>query len=164
MTRSADAQHDAEPHLLPLRPASVRSGSSAIAPVLEAVVIEVAAAREVNGLPPISVVLDVGGSRIQPADLAAVREALGTLLASACDAAATATPRLREVVVTVIDTAAALEIEVADSGPGVPPTAITVARPAVERLGGTLAFRGCPEGGLAVTLRLPHHRLKSRAA
>ena len=152
--------HAGDRHVLPLRPASGRC----IATLLEAVVAEIVAEREVAGLPSVSIVLDPGSSRIQPADGEVVRVALRSLVAAACEAAAAAAPRLREVVVTVVATAAALEIEVADSGSGAPGDSLASARPAVERIGGTLAWRGCPEGGLAVTLRLPHHRLKSRAA
>ncbi len=72
-------------------------------------------------------------------------------------------PSLREVVVTAVDTGAAVEIEVADSG---------VARAAVAadletmatRLGGSIVVAACPEGGTAITLRLPRRRARGMAA
>ena len=72
-------------------------------------------------------------------------------------------PPLCEVVVTAVDAGDAVEIEVADSGN---------ARVAVEgeletlatRLGGSLLVTACPEGGTAVTLRLPRRRARGMAA
>jgi C4-dicarboxylate-specific signal transduction histidine kinase len=148
------------PQVLPLRPAS---GQCLVA-VLEAVVAAVAAEREAGGLPAVAVVLDAASGRIQQADAAPLKAALGPLVAAACEAAATAPARLREVLVTVVDTTTALEIEVADSGSGLAPDPLVATCPSVERLGGTLAWRRCPEGGLAVTLRLPHRHRQSRAA
>jgi C4-dicarboxylate-specific signal transduction histidine kinase len=148
------------PQVLPLRPASGRC----LVAVLEAVVAAVAAEREAAGLPPVAVVLDAASGRIRQTDAAPLTAALGPLVAAACEAAATAPARLREVVVTVVDTTTAVEIEVADSGSGQAPDPLVTTCPSVERLGGTLAWRRCPEGGLAVTLRLPHHRRQSRAA
>jgi signal transduction histidine kinase len=63
-----------------------------------------------------------------------------------------------------VDAGAGVEIEVADSGPGRPPSGLAGRRAAVERLGGTAACTNCPEGGTAVTLRLPHRRSRGMAA
>ena len=55
----------------------------------------------------------------------------------------------------------------ADSGPGLaggPHGSLTAVRPLAERLGGTLAWRGCPEGGSAVTLHLPRRGHQRQAA
>lgn len=149
------------PHLLPLWPLPSGGG---LAGLLAAVVAQVASERQARGLPPVTVTLDASAGRVAPTDLDALRDAVAPLVAAACEAAASAPPRLREVVVTTVDTAAALEIEVADSGTGTVPAALAAARPAAAGLGGTIAAVRCPDGGLAVTLRLPHHRLKSRAA
>jgi hypothetical protein len=78
-------------------------------------------------------------------------------------------PVAREVVVTSIEYADAIEIEVADSGPLCPPTtADAIPEPAIQRLldqvGGRLTTAACPEGGRALTLRLPHRRLRRMAA
>ena len=58
-----------------------------------------------------------------------------------------------------------IEIEVADSGPA---ALLTDVEPAVqsllEQVGGRLTAAACPEGGRALTLRLPHRRLRRRAA
>lgn len=72
-------------------------------------------------------------------------------------------PPLREVVITAVETGAAVEIEVADSGAtrrGVSGDLEAVA----ARLGGTLGIAACPEGGTAVTLRLPRGLRRRMAA
>ncbi|MFM8413658.1 MAG: hypothetical protein ACKOCX_02940 [Planctomycetota bacterium] len=149
------------PHLLPLRPLPQAGG---LASLLESLAAQVASERRASGLPQVIVTLDASAGRVAPTDLDTLREAVAPLLAAACEAAASAPPRLREVVVTTVDTGSCLEIEVADSGSGPAPAALAAAEPPVARLGGTVACARCPDGGLAVTLRLPHHRLKSRAA
>lgn len=149
------------PHVLPLRPLHAAGG---LVGLLESLAAEVAAERRTRGQPHVTVTLDASPGRVAPADLDAIREAVAPLLAVACEAAASAPPRLREVVVTTIDTGTCLEIEVADSGTGIASAALAAAGPPIARLGGTVACARCPEGGLAVTLRLPNHRLKCRAA
>jgi signal transduction histidine kinase len=161
MTRSTNDRLTGGPDVLPLRP-PVDEGR--VTSLLEKLVAEVIADRRARRLPPVPVVLDGADSRIAPADAEPLRQAVAPLVAAACEAAATASPRLREVVITTVDTTAAIEIEIADSGAGSPPSALAAVRSPVERLGGTIACTRCPEGGLAVTLRLPRHRLKTRAA
>jgi signal transduction histidine kinase len=88
-----------------------------------------------------------------------------------------------EVVLTAVRTAAGLEIEVADSGPGVPPTHLDrlfepffTTKPGgtglglaiVERIaaahGGRASAANCPEGGAAFTLLLPQATSLEKAA
>jgi hypothetical protein len=159
MTRSTHCTGGAD--VLPLRP---QGDGGDVASLLASVVAEVTADRRAQQLPSVRVILDAAGGRIRPADCGPLREAVAPLIAAACEAAASAPPRLREVVLTTIDTVAALEIEIADSGTGSPPPALAAARRPVERLGGTIACGGCPEGGLAITLRLPRYRLETKAA
>ena len=112
---------------------------------------------------------------VDPAiDVAEVAEPLGGLLAAlvarACTAACRPDPHsdlppLREVMITAVETGSDLEIEVADSGPvepaaGVPAELVRLA----GRTGATVSLRGCPEGGTAVTLRLPRRRVRGLAA
>lgn len=149
------------PHVLPLRPLPQAGG---LASLLESLATQLAAERHARGLPPVAVALDAAAGRVSPADLDTLREAIAPLLAAACEAAASAPPRLREVVVTTVESGGWLEIEVADSGLGTAPAALGAAGPLVARLGGTVACSRCPDGGLAVTLRLPQDRRKSRAA
>jgi hypothetical protein len=70
---------------------------------------------------------------------------------------------LCEVVVTAVDTGAAVEIEVADSGNARAAVANELETSAA-RLGGSLLVTACPEGGTAVTLRLPRRRARGMAA
>ena len=71
---------------------------------------------------------------------------------------------VRDGVVLLAD---AIEVEVADSGP-----VLSVVERAwldrqstrAARLGGTLEVRACPEGGTALTLRLPRRLTERRAA
>ena len=101
-------------------------------------------------------------------------------------------PSLREVVVTSVDLGDAIEIEVADSGAGLSDAvrrwlcdagdrpqadefqapslpegaglALAAVRAAVARLGGSLRAANCPEGGVAITLRLPSRQSRRMAA
>jgi hypothetical protein len=70
------------------------------------------------------------------------------------------------VVVTTIDTGDALEIEVADSAADAARQQAAVAdlRPLVDRAGWGLSLAACPDGGTAVTLRIPRRRGRSLAA
>jgi len=101
---------------------------------------------------------------------------------------------LREVVVTSIDVGDAIEIEVADSGPALSDPvrkwlndparndhafnglhasgdtpegaglALAAVRAATARIDGTLWAANCPEGGVAITLRLPRRQAQRLAA
>ena len=94
-------------------------------------------------------------------------------------------PPIREVLVTSVDLGDAIEIEVADSGPWLAEPArawlaapssrrdaapehvglaLAAAVAAAERIGGTLTATNCPEGGVAVTLRLPRRQSRRMAA
>ena len=101
---------------------------------------------------------------------------------------------IREVVVTSIDVGDAIEIEVADSGPALSDPvrkwlndharndqarndrhasgdtpegaglALAAVRAATARIDGTLWSANCPEGGVAITLRLPRRQAQRLAA
>lgn len=104
------------------------------------------------------------------ADPAMLRRVLRTLVSNAIDAAG---PN-GEVVVTSVQYADALEIEVADSGTGLTThakawlfepgfttkpagtgVALAAARALIDELGGAIEAVNCPEGGTAFTIRLP---------
>jgi hypothetical protein len=138
-------------------------------PTLRGALARVAAdvARSVHGLPTVTISLDVPDAHAADAAPDAVAAPLRRLLEAACAAmAAPASPAVREVLVTTVDTGAALEIEVADSAADVSRQEAAVAelRPLVERAGWTLSSAACPDGGLAVTLRIPRRRGRSRVA
>jgi signal transduction histidine kinase len=120
-----------------------------------------------DGTPPVRIECHVDGSVTVETHATSVRRLLESLVRDAVAAAGrpdpdAATPPLREVVITSIDTGTALEIEVADSGP--PRTVSSIDHGAAERLGGGLVVVPCAEGGTAVTLSLPRRVAMARAA
>jgi signal transduction histidine kinase len=125
--------------------------------------------RREHRLPAPRIEIDVPAGHAVHADPAALRHILEILLDNAVDAASQAAdcrgvPPVREVVVTSVDSIDAIEIEVADSGPGPAVAAGVRLFGLVERLGGTLHAINCPEGGTAYTLRLPHRQARRAAA
>lgn len=170
---AADAGDDA-PRLLPLRGAPTTTLGELLAPLL-------AAARQQRGGRRVTVTCDVDASLTIDGDAETLGRAVAVLLRRAVDAALVSDPEsdlppLREVVVTAVRTPLAVEIEVADSGPAIPHSGgvarvktvrdglVAEAETLVARCGGTLAVGGCPEGGVAVTLRLPHRKARGMAA
>jgi signal transduction histidine kinase len=108
-----------------------------------------------------------------------IRRVLRTLVNNAIDAAG---PN-GEVVVTSVQYADALEIEVADSGDGLTNhakawlfepgfttkpagtgVALAAARAMIDELGGVIEATNCPEGGTAFTIRLPLPQTARQAA
>ena len=127
------------------------------------------------------------------ADSTLVRRVLEPLIRRAMESAAQPQPRsdvpvVGEVVVTSVDVGSAIEIEVADSGPSLPDAvrtwlnettdgpcspgatpdgtglALAAVRAAAARIDGTLSVANCPEGGVAITLRLPRRQARRLAA
>jgi len=127
------------------------------------------------------------------AESASIRRAFEPLIRRAFESAvqphdSRESPSLREVVVTSVDVGDAIEIEIADSGPalseavrawlndpangphgpGITPEgtglALAAVRAAASRIGGTLHAANCPEGGVAITLRLPRRQAQRLAA
>jgi hypothetical protein len=150
-----------EPNVLPLRAtASGTPLADLLAPLVSALVCE----RRDRGLPPVDITLDLDAGNVATAEAGPLAALLRSLMESACEAAAASPPRLREVVVTAVAVPTGLEIEVADSGPKPVAGSQAASRALAERLGGTLACRGCPEGGTAVTLHLPRRGQQRQAA
>lgn len=164
---------DDEPRLLPLRgggePTQLRR-------LIDDLVAEAAAERQARALPSVPVEIDVAEGHATAIGTETLRAALLPLLRAACQSAAlargaaSARRRFSEVVVTSVDTGTAIEIEVADSATesadDFPAMALALnkARAFADRCGGQVALTACPEGGLAVTLRLPHRRARGLAA
>jgi signal transduction histidine kinase len=120
------------------------------------------------GAVPTDVSIDVSRNHVLHADPAVLSDLLADLVARARRANGAATgPGRREVVVTSVLLADAIEVEVADSGPVlsvVERAWLDRQRTRAARLGGTLEVRACPEGGTALTLRLPRRLTERRAA
>jgi len=128
------------------------------------------------------------------AESASIRRALELLIRRAFESATQPHDSremlaIREVVVTSIDVGDAIEIEVADSGPALSDPvrkwlndharndlhasgdtpegaglALAAVRAATARIDGTLWSANCPEGGVAITLRLPRRQAQRLAA
>lgn len=120
---------------------------------------EVLAALETGrcGVPLPRMTVDVPQRHAVHADRAVFRRVLESLLANAVESAGPA----GEVVVTSVEYADAIELEVADSGPALSSRATP--RPFEPRLGGRIAAIDCPEGGAAFTIRLPQVRRRLAA-
>lgn len=141
--------------------------------LLEAILEEVRRHCVDHGIPDCHVTLDVADRHVLQVDPSTVRDILAGLLLRAFEnaarpAASSDAPHVREIVVTSIEHADAIEIEVADSGPASVATLDAAPdgalEPLVAAVGGSLSVAACPEGGRAVTLRLPHRRLRRQAA
>ena len=167
------SQTDDEPRLLPLRGSGEQTG---LRRLIEDLVAEAAAERRTRSLPSVPVEIDIAEGHATAFDADSLRAVLLPLLRAACQSAALARGaasdrrRFSEVVVTSVDTGTAIEIEVADSAPEsadefpAMALALTKARAFAERCGGQVALAACPEGGLAVTLRIPQRRARGMAA
>lgn len=137
--------------------------------LLEAILEEVRRHGAERGIPDCDVTLDVADRHVLQVDPSTVRDILAGLLLRAFENAArpagsSDAPHVREIVVTSIEHAEAIEIEIADSGPVAGTAPDAALEPLVAAVGGALSVTACPEGGRAVTLRLPHRRLRRRAA
>lgn len=142
---------------------------TAVRKLLESIIAAQADARAVPG-DQLRVTLDVPASQVIDADPEMVRGLLEPLVAAAIAAAShpavrTDGPRLREVVVTGIDTADAFELEIADSGSApVDDRSLAACCDLARRCGAEITAMRCPEGGTAVTLRLARRRARRHAA
>jgi hypothetical protein len=118
------------------------------------------------------VTIDVDPAHVVDAEPAVARGMLHALIeaalaAASCPPAPSDAPAVHEVVITSVRQAGRLEIEIADSGPASPRALdITLAavRSQAARIGAALRVDGCPEGGRAVTLLLPHRAAGRMAA
>jgi len=157
------APDSAEPRILPLPTAGI-----AVRGLLDE---SVAAATTRNpAAGSVSVAIDASPGMRVLGDAGALRGLVERLVADALAAAAMRScgdgPSLHEVVITVIETPDAVELEIADSGPSAsehdrcPPSV----RDLATRCGCRLHVTGCPEGGTAVTVRLPRREVRRQAA
>jgi hypothetical protein len=154
---SSFAAGDTGPRILPLW---------ATPTVGDLVATAVAAAR--RHAPPVRFACDIDPQLGPPGDSQSLARLLAALVEQAVAAAVIPDPEsdmppLCEVVVTAVDTGAAVEIEVADSGAA--RAAVTAdLETMAARLGGSLVVTACPEGGTAITLCLPRRRARGIAA
>jgi hypothetical protein len=160
-----DERAISRPRIVPLRPVAAGSLAALVEDAIAAVGTDVG-----HG---VHVTCDVDPRIVLPGPAALMRDAVIPLMAAAVDAigrprAASDFPVSDEIVISSVDTGDAIEIEIADSGNDrrIDPAAVVPAATliAVARLGGSLTVRPCPEGGRAVTIRVPCRRVHGAAA
>lgn len=148
-------------HILPLhRPAGLHALLAEIMTAAER------RQRDQGGL-PVTATLDVDAGLDVPVDPRHLRGVIAPLVEAAFAATACRDrrrPGRGEVVVTALDRADRVEIEVADSGDAAEADVPAELRGLADRAGATLAAARCPEGGTAFTLLIPCRRASSRAA
>ena len=154
---AADAADDTGPRILPIW---------AVPTVGDLVATAVAAAR--RDAPAVRFACDIDPQLARCGDPQPLAGLLAAVMQQAVAAAIVPDPHsdlppLREVVVTAVDTGTAVEIEVADSGAARVPVTADLETMAA-RLGGSLVVAACPEGGTAITLRVPRRRARGMAA
>lgn len=155
--------------------------------LLASILAECGRSRRERGLPDVTTTLDVPDEHRPATATATLRRLLEPLLRRALEAAdhpdaESDAPTVREILVTSVDEGGRLEIEVADSGPALSPAvrawlagdgddmpegaglSLASVRAAVARIGGTVRGLNCPEGGVAITISLPHRRAERLAA
>ncbi|HEX6961108.1 MAG TPA: ATP-binding protein, partial [Lacipirellula sp.] len=127
----------------------------------------------------IEVDVDVPPNTVVTADREMMRRAILNLVLNAVDAM----PRGGDLVVTSYERRGGLELEIADSGPGLPEQdlprlfdpffttkpsgtglGLSIVHRIVEAHGGRLTAMNCPEGGAAFTIELPPRRAMGAAA
>ena len=127
----------------------------------------------------IDVSLDVPPNSVVTADREMMRRAILNLVLNSIDAM----PRGGEIVVTSYHRRGGLELEIADSGPGLPEDSkgkvfdpffttkatgtglgLSIVNRIVEAHGGRVTAMNCPEGGAAFTIELPPRRAMGVAA
>lgn len=154
---AAEAADDTGPRILPIW---------AVPTVGDLVATAVAAAR--RDAPAVRFACDIDPQLGRCGDPQPLARLLAALVQQAVAAAIVPDPHsdlppLREVVVTAVDTGTAVEVEVADSGAARVPVTADLETMAA-RLGGSLVVAACPEGGTAITLRVPRRRARGMAA
>jgi signal transduction histidine kinase len=161
----ADQGSAAEPRILPL-PAVA---GVAVRDLVESVLAGHAARTPAASA--VTVTVDVPAAAVLGGDPAPFRVVVERLVASAFAAASAPRPHgegpiLREVVITAVQGADALELEIADSGPSSSADDRCPAhvRELVARCGGSLHVAACAEGGIAVTVRVPRREARRQAA
>jgi signal transduction histidine kinase len=125
----------------------------------------------------IDVDLDVPPNTLLTADRDLFRQAVWSLVQNSIDVM----PRGGELVITSYDSSSGLELEVADSGPGLGESdlqqafnspasgkqngglGLAVVRQVAELHGGSVTAMNCPEGGAAFTIKIPRRAMEAAA-
>jgi len=130
-----------------------------------------------TGVPLPQLTVDVSPGHVLPGDAEIVKSLLEQWLAEAVRAAAgnAAMARSAEVVITSVQYADRLEVEIADTGPAVAQRRgaseavagrlrTAAEQTLLDRLQAAVRLDDCPEGGVALTLCLPRQSLRRAAA
>jgi len=155
-----------------LRLPAVRGGATAAD--IEGLLRTEIAARFAGGRPPVRLDCDLPATLELPLPVESLRAMLAPLVRAAIEEAARPAVHagglvLREVSATAVDLGPCVEIEVACCGPAAAAGEIVIGIPAETRVAvglaaGTLWCVRCPEGGTAVTIRLPRGVVRLAAA
>jgi signal transduction histidine kinase len=154
-------------------------------PCLSAVLVRPLLVELIESLGPqltaqgVGVTLDTSASLLVEADREALRRAVLNLVLNAIDAM----PAGGEITVTGMQLDGYVELEIADDGPGLSDDArrrafepffttkpngiglgLAIVHRLVESHGGSVVAQNCPEGGAAVTIRLPRRAAQETAA
>ncbi len=194
LSGGADREELPPPRILSMPAGVARRGGGMVTPrqmLVEIVKDSLGDRQEGGDAARVKVVLDLEDLPVLDVDAATLRRMMEPLLRRSFEAAANSTglhARHPEVVVTAVAYPEAVEIEIGDTGAGLTAcersslhlhcdaamagrspadgvmTTLAKIRDQADSLGGTLTATDCPDGGSAVTIRLPLRRSTQRRA
>ncbi len=128
-------------------------------PTLAVLVESVAGPLLMRHVAPIALEMDIDAELAVPADAVQTAELVRTLVNQAIDEM----PEGGDLVVTACETAAGVELELADTGGDIQQRAQRLPM-AAAAIGARLVWHNCPQGGAAVTVTFRRHSGQGRIA